>query len=277
MKRLILAIALMLPGAGFAQSQAETLADIRQEISALSNEIGSLRRELLTTGGQGGFAASGSLLERADTIESELTRLTARTEELELRINRIVTDGTNRIGDLEFRLVELEGGDLGSVGQTPPLGGSTGTADAPPVPAPFPAPSSAPDQGAQLAVGEQADFDRAREVLGSGDFRRAADLFATFTETYTGGPLTGEAHFLRGEALLGAGETSSAARAFLESFSGSPDGTRAPEALLKLGETLGSLGQQQEACVTLSEVGVRFPASPVRDQAVAAMNQLRCN
>ncbi len=59
----------------------------------------------------------------------------------------------------------------------------------------------------QLAVGEQADFDRAKAALDSGDFRSAADLFATFTETYTGGPLTGRGAFLRGEALAGLGET----------------------------------------------------------------------
>jgi len=34
-----------------------------------------------------------------------LTRLNSKAEELENRINRVVTDGTNRIGDLEFRLV----------------------------------------------------------------------------------------------------------------------------------------------------------------------------
>ena len=41
-----------------------------------------------------------------------MQRLTSKSEELENRINRIVSDGTTRIGDLEFRLVELEGGDV---------------------------------------------------------------------------------------------------------------------------------------------------------------------
>ena len=56
-------------------------------------------------------------------MESELQRLTSKTEELENRVNRIVADGTRRIGDLEFRLVELEGGDVGALGQTSTLGG----------------------------------------------------------------------------------------------------------------------------------------------------------
>ncbi len=271
---LALALGAFAPGLAAAQ-QDQTLADIRAELSQLSSQITGLRAELSTTGAAPGGYVSGTLLERVDTIEAELARLTSRTENLELRINRIVQDGTNRIGDLEFRLVELEGGDFGSIGETRPLGGEAPQGAAP-APAPTPAPAPA-GQGAQLAVSEQADFDRAREVLDQGDFRRAADLFATFTETYTGGPLTGEAHFLRGEALLALNDTSGAARAYLESFSGSPDGRRAPDALLKLGESLGRLGQNAEACVTLAEVGVRYPASPARDGAVAAMNELRCN
>ncbi|MFD1913124.1 tol-pal system protein YbgF [Halodurantibacterium flavum] len=267
-----LALGVLGPGVTLAQD-AQSLADIRRELSELAGQMTSLRAELSSSGGTPGVYVSGSLLERVDTIEAELARLTSRTEELELRINRIVQDGTNRIGDLEFRLVELEGGDFGQIGETRPLGGEApATAAPPPVISPFPT-TEAP----QLAANEQADFDRAREVLDQGDFRRAADLFAAFTETYTGGPLTGEAHYLRGEALQALGETSGAARAYLDSFSGSPEGQRAPDALFKLGESLGALGQQSEACVTLAEVGVRFPTSPARERAVAEMNALRCN
>jgi hypothetical protein len=63
-----------------------------------------------------------------NSIEAELSRLTARTEELSNRIDRIVADGTNRIGDLEFRLVELEGGDVSRLGETSTLGGGAAPA-----------------------------------------------------------------------------------------------------------------------------------------------------
>jgi len=113
-------------------------------------------------------------------------------------------------------------------------------------------------------------------VLGTGDFRTAADLFKTFTETYSGGPLSAEAYFLLGESLSQVGETANAARAYLESFSGTPNGPRAPEALLKLGQSLGTLGQVPEACVTLREVGVRFPGSAPAAQAATAFQGLGC-
>src|SRR5690606_15033480 len=108
--------------------------------------------------------------------------------------------------------------------------------------------------GTELAVGEKIDFDRAREVLDQGDFRTAADLFATFAQTYTVGALTGEAHYYRGEALAALGLREEAARAYLESFSGSPDGVKAPDALLKLGLNLIELGQPADSCAILLEV-----------------------
>ncbi len=266
---LIALILVAMPLAGFAQDRAQTLADIRQELVVLNVSVQGLRAELSTTGGASTEAYGGAPLDRVDAIEAALAQLTAKTEGLEFRINQVVTDGTRRIGDLEFRLVELEGGDLGAVGQAPTLGGDTGAMVAsvpqPPV-----------TGGVSLATNEQADFDRAKGVLGQGDFRAAADLFAAFAQTYTGGPLTAEAHYYRGEALSQLGETSGAARAWLEAFSGDMTGPRAAESLLKVGRALAELGQKPEACVTLQEVGARFPGDPSVAEAAMAAQGLGC-
>jgi hypothetical protein len=120
---LSLTFGLACTGGAFAQSQDETLADIRQELTVLYVEIQKLKRELSTTGGAGPLEAGGSALQRLDAIEAEVQRLTSKTEQMEHRIDQVVRDGTNRIGDLEFRLVELEGGDLSKLGDTPTLGG----------------------------------------------------------------------------------------------------------------------------------------------------------
>ncbi len=50
----------------------------------------------------------------------------------------------------------------------------------------------------------------------------------------------------------------------------------AADALLKLGEGLGALGQVPEACVTLAEVGTRFPGSMAATQATVAMQGFGC-
>ncbi|SPJ24746.1 tol-pal system protein YbgF [Palleronia abyssalis] len=258
----------LLPGLAWAQSD-ETLADIKQDLAVLSTELQGLQRELSTTGGPSVNLEGTGALARIDAMEAELRRLTGATERMENRINDVVSDGTNRIGDLRFRVCEIEEGcDFATLGETPALGG----VDTPPPSRPAPV-----TNGAQLAVGEQEDFDRAKEALDSGSFRSAADQFQAFTETYTGGPLTGEAHYLRGDALSQLGEDAEAARAYLDAFSGQPEGPRAADALLQLGLKLETLGQTADACATLGEVPGRFPASEAAAEAEAARARLSCS
>lgn len=265
---LLIGLALAIVASPPAWAQDQTLADIRQELTVLHVEVQRLKRELSTTGGVNTGIGGGSALERVDLIEAELQHLTSKTEELENRINRVVSDGTNRIGDLEFRLIELEGGDISQVGDSTTLGGDVGTEGG--------ATEPAADAGAEFAVGEQSDFELAKLALDSGNLREAVALFEVFTQTYTRGPLTGQAHYHRGEALSGLGNTTDAARAFLESYSGSPSSPTAADALFRLGTSLAELGQMNEACVTLGQVEVLYPGAIATGPALDAMQDLGC-
>ena len=272
-----------------AQDRDQTLADIRQELTVLYVEMQRLKRELSTTGGAGSNLTGTNALERLDSMEAELSRLTAATETLSNRVDSVVRDGTNRIGDLEFRLCEMETGcDIGSLGETTTLGGgalpaagNTGVIGAPASAAPVGAGDVATGMldtgGMELAVAEKDDFDRAKASYDAGDYQAAADQLQRFTDTYQGGPLTGLAHLMRGEAYSKLGKTSSAARAYLESYSGTPNGPTAPTALLKLGVSLNGLGQTSEACITLSEVSMRFPSSDASIEAQAARAGMGCS
>ena len=259
-------LALALPTG--AQDRTQTLADIRQELTVLFVDIQNLKRELSTTGSPSAQNLPPDILNRVAAIEAELQRMTAQTEALQLRVDRIVIDGTNRIGDLEFRLVELEGGDLSQLSESTTLGGG----DTPLAPV-----TTAPtNTGPQLAVGEQGDFDRARAILDEGRTAEAAEAFRAYTDTYPGGALSSEAHYLRGQAEGRQGNWSNAARAYLDSFSGDPNGQRSPDALYQLGVALERLGQRDEACLTLNEVGVRFPGSAASSDAATARAELAC-
>lgn len=276
MRRVMLGTALVLALAAPAfAADKQTLADIRAELAQVSAQLQELRSELVASGASGLQAAGGaSALQRMDTMEAELTRLTAMTEQLKDRVDKVVKDGTNRVGDLEFRVCELEEGcDPASVGQAQPLGGAAPAAAAAAAPA---ASGGAASSGGTMAMNEQADFDRAKGVLDQGDFRAAADLFKTFAETYPGGPLTGDAGYLRGEALMKAGDVPGAARAWLDGFSAEPEGKRAADDLLELGKALGMLGQKTEACATLAEVPARFPTSAAAGKVAAAQASLGC-
>ncbi len=259
-------------GAQQAVDNTQTLADIRQELTVLYVSIQNLKVELNTTGGATMPSNTGSTLDRVIALEAELTRLTSKTEQLQHRIDEVVKDGTNTVGDLEYRLCELEPGcDVTQLGDTPTLGGG----ELPTVATTVPVGPTGPASG-DMAVAEQSDFDDAKAVLDGGDSARAAEMFATYTQTYPGGPLAGQADFLRGEALAQMGQVAEAARAYLASYSGEPNGPRSAQALLKLGAALGELGQVTEACVTLAEVGNRFAGSPYVAEAERARQALNC-
>ena len=108
----------------YAQDNNKTLADVRQDLNILYVEVLKLMRELSTTQTSSMISSNeASVLERLDGMEQELRRLTSETENLEFRVNNIVRDGTNRVRDLEYRLVELEGGDLSKIDYATTLGG----------------------------------------------------------------------------------------------------------------------------------------------------------
>ena len=246
-----------------AQSQAETLEDVRQEITQLSEVMQGLRSELLATGNSGVSQDSvGTILQRLNILEGELSAALGRVETLQFRIIQIADDGARRIGDLEFRITELEGGDTSALGTPPPLGGET----------------TATGDVQEFASDEQHSFAQATAQFDAGNFQAAVGLYDTFITTYPGGPLTGEAQFQKGQALAGLQDWRNAARSYLDAFSGAPDGPFAANALFELSVSLGGLGQNEQACLTLNEITQRYPdkAAELSDRIAAQKQTLAC-
>ena len=267
MKRLIfLALLGLFPYQGVAQEREQTLADIRQDLSYLFVEVKRLKRQLSTTHPPSRIFAGQSVVERVDAIEAELQRLTGATENLEFLVSRIVADGTNRIGDLEFRLVELEGGDLSSLEETTTLGGFIEDRK----------PEVLPSNNIELSVGEEADFELAQAALEEKRYEDAAEMFSRFGTTYPTSPLVGKAYLLRGKALEATQDYKASARAYLESFSNYPNADVAPEALTLLGKALVSAGKLEAGCQTLSLVEIRFPDSSFAIDAQEEIQTLEC-
>ena len=254
---------------GMAQSQSQTLGDIRQELTVLYVEIQRLKTELNTSGSPS-LSIDGDILQRLDAIEQQLQILTGNAEQLDFRIQKVVSDGTNRVSDLEFRLCELEEScDIATLSDTPSLGGAAADAT---LPITLPPDTSQPE----LAMTESSDFERARTQLSEGDTAGALIGFSTFLETYPGSPLTFEAQYYLGESLEAQDQYKAAARAFLNSFSGDPRGNQAPDALFRIGVNLEKLGQVEDACSMWTEVGARYPEAPAVIQAQDAQRNAGC-
>lgn len=270
---LVAAALLVQPAVG--QDRAQTLADIKIELTALMAEFTALKAELVASGAAQTGAAGGDALQRLDTIEAAIARLSAQSEAVEIKLNRVISDGTNRLGDLEYRLCEAtEGCDLTTLGETSALGGDSGAQAAPIEGSGDALPGAG--GGAELAIGETRDYNRAITLMEAGDFAGAAAGLAAFVQTYPGSPLTQEVQFKQGEALTQAGDAAGAARAYLDAFTTDDGGEFAAESLLKLGKALGDLGQGPDACLTLAEVDARYPGSIRAEDAKTAMAGLGC-
>ena len=193
MGALVLAAALALARAG-ARPGPATLADVKAELTVLNGQIEQLRNELVRTGAAGGLpteAATG--LARLDQLEAELRRLTDRVDVLTNDVIRITEDASNRVGDIEFRLTELEGGDTASS----PRRAARRRGD----PARAAAGVGGGGAGGRRGAGgdRAVGFDAAVAAADAGDNARAAELFAAFLTTYPGGPLSTAAQYRRGE------------------------------------------------------------------------------
>ena len=266
------------PAAASVEAAApRTLADLRADLRALGAELKSLRAELNASGAAGFKAAGGdSAIDRMNALEREMARLTGETEQLRNRIDRIVRDGTNRIGDIEFRLCEMEEGcDLGAL-TTPGLGDAGGGNAATLSPAALgPAPVAPAD--IPLTREEKSAFDAASAALQGGDFAQAATLFGQFAETHAGSPAAPEALFLKGAALDSAGDAKAATAAWLQAFAAAPAGARAPDALLGLSRVSAAGGAAVDGCLYLTELTTRFAGTPQAEEGARRSAAAGCD
>ena len=101
-------------------------------------------------------------------------------------------------------------------------------------------------------------FMNAINLFDSGQTKLAEQRFTAFIEGFpTSGKLS-SALFWRAEARVKKENWIGAANDFLESFTVNPDGASAAKTLFGLGVSLGAIGEKDQACLTLDEVGSRF-------------------
>ncbi len=264
---LFAAFLLLSQGSVCAQVRDETLADIRQQLVALYVEMERLRRELFP----GGSNSSTGEMQRLDDIESKLRNTISQVEGLEFRILKIAENSSRRIRDLEYKLVELEGGDLSALEGGTTLGGDNNSIE-------VDALRIKPEPAEQNAVrSERQLFETARSMFELQNFEEAVRQFRTFLDAYPSSPYTAEAHFILGEAFAGQRNWKDAASSYLDSFNSDKEGPTAPRSLFGIGESLGKLGTKREACLVLASVGKRFPASEQSDRASDEMMRLECS
>ncbi len=107
----------------------------------------------------------------------------------------------------------------------------------------------------------QSNYDEAFNALRQAKYDEAEKSFQLFLKHHPKHPLTENATYWLAETYYVRGKFQEAAVAFAEAYQTFPKGSKAPDNLLKLSMSLGSLGKKQDACVTLGELAKKFPSA----------------
>ncbi|MDP1874335.1 tol-pal system protein YbgF [Phenylobacterium sp.] len=203
---------------------------------------------------------------RLTDLESVITRLNGQIEttNFELRQSR----DQNAALEAQMSALNQKVAALEVFTGVPPAttGGSSG----------FSAPVSAPNTGG--GGSPQADFERARGLMLSGNYDGAETAFESFVARHGAASLAPEAHYWLGKTLVVRGADAEAASAFIAAIRGWPTTPWAPDAVLELSRSLIALDRSSEACQTLAELSRRYAsaAPSIQSRAAAARTQARC-
>jgi tol-pal system protein YbgF len=227
---------------------------------------------------------------RLAQLEEEIRRLTGRIEQLEFgqralgeRIDRLVQD-------LDQRLLVLEGGGgagargaaaLERTAPPAPGGEAAAAAEVPPggeaplgsvpqsallgLPRPEPGSIAPPPKTTNLPPQQQ--YDSAMQLLRAGDYAGAEGGLQLFLELNPDHALASNAAYWLAETHYVRKDYAAAAAAFARNYRVyGKDDTKAPDNLLKLGMSLGSIQETDKACRTFDELAREFPNAPAHIQ-----------
>jgi tol-pal system protein YbgF len=141
-----------------------------------------------------------------------------------------------------------------------------------------PAPGSG--RGQQQAVlppsnSPKDEYDLAYGYILRRDYAAADDALRTFMQNHAGDAMIPQAHYWLGESQFQRQQYNDAAETFLDVYNKYPQSPKAPEALMRLGQSLGALGKQDAACASLGAVLQKYPKASAQVKATVQAEQKR--
>lgn len=180
---------------------------------------------------------------------------------------------------------------LGSTPPSAPLELSGGRPPPPPAAAPtpiaalpsgpLPANPGAPTVGGTgigFTDGPRDQYNTAVEAYHNGQYAQAEEQLKAFLAANAGNRLAPDAIFFLGETYFQRSRPREAAEQYLKLSTDFSRSARAPEGMLRLGQSLALLGSGEQACATFAEVGKRYPtaSAAVKKLAEHEMQKSHC-
>jgi tol-pal system protein YbgF len=129
---------------------------------------------------------------------------------------------------------------------------------------PPPPPRNPNATGGQVLASAPTNTPRDEFALAYGyvqrkDYALAEDALRAFLQKHPSDRLVADANYWLGETLFQRQRYRDAAESFLTVSTKYEKSEKAPDALLRLGQSLAALGEREAACATLGEVLRKFP------------------
>jgi len=143
-------------------------------------------------------------------------------------------------------------------------------------------PSGASAAGVQLATlppsaTPKDEFELAYGYVLHKDYGLAEQAFRDFVRKYPDEKLVPEAQYWLGESQFQQQHYRDAAEAFLAVSTKYESSGKAPDSLLRLGQSLAALNQKEAACATLAEVGRKYPRASASVKRGVTQEQKRAH
>ncbi len=212
-------------------------------------------------------ALQGRIDEGAEQVRKLTGEIETLTHELALA-RKDLDDSRGQIAKLADRIDKLEKQTATLNPQTPP----------PPAPPTGPVPDAAPGDGAAAAGDPKAAYAHARQLLENGDYPGAASELQAYIDRYGDTPSAPAARYWLGETKFIQKDYSGAATAYLGAIRGWPKTAWAPEAVVKLSQSLLELGKPGDACGALGELDRRYShlTATLKARAAATRAKAQC-
>jgi tol-pal system protein YbgF len=167
--------------------------------------------------------------------------------------------------------------DLSSMSSVPAA--QTASAD-PNAPLPAPPARNPSATGQQLATlppsrSPKDEYDLAYGYILHRDYALAEKAFNDFLRKNPNDKLVADAHYWVGESLFQRQRYQDAADAYLVVVRNYESAEKAPDSLLRLGQSLAAIGQKEMACASLGEVSRKYPRAPAKVKSSTAGEQKR--
>ena len=129
--------------------------------------------------------------------------------------------------------------------------------------------------GVAMLDAPREQFNAALQAFQAGEYAQAEQGFKAFMAANPAHRLTPDAIFYIGETYLQRSHPREAAEQYLKVTTDYSRSARAPESMVRLGQTLAALGNSEQACATFGEFGKRYPTASASVKKLAEREMAR--